>query len=401
MAPINIVVIRRGSYGVDGVSRVVECWARILGGAGHRVTVVSEASERAAVVPAMRGVGAATYPAPTSGRLTAVFDAARAAVRKLQELDRDRRVDLILSHDPLLPGAIRKSFPDRPLLGTFHSPLVDENRLGNWKYAPSLTRRLTYPATWLLFWLVERKALRSVSRAHTLSEFTWRLLSARYPGTCRRLAWHKIPGSFDDERYRPPADRAEVRRELGFDPAERILFTVRRLVPRTGVSRVVRCAAALKDRLSNVRFVIGGTGPLQGELERQIDAAGVSHRVQLLGFVPEERLPAYYQSADAFLLPTRDLEGFGLPVIEAMACGCPSLVMPEGGPAEICRDHPSWIATANTDDAFTRLVEQYLSAPDAAGNPAEIAAEANRLYSNEAIRSLVLPLVEDCAKRGG
>lgn len=397
MAPQNIVLIRRGPFGVDGVSRVVESWARILGSAGHEVTVLSEASRTASPLPAISGVSAATYRAPASGRLTGIFDAARAAVRKLVELDRDRRIDLLISHDPLLPGAIRRSFPTTPLLGTFHSPVVDENRLGNWKYAPSPARRLSYPATWLLLWLVEWKALRSVSRAHTLSEFTWRLLSSRYPATCRRVPWHKIPGSFDAERYNPRAERNESRRALGFRPGERLLLTVRRLVPRNGVDRIVRCAAALKDRVSNVRFLIGGTGPLQAELERQIRTAGVSSLVQLLGYIPEDRLPAHYQAADVFLLPTRELECFGLPVIEAMACGRPSLVMPEGGPAEICRDHPAWIAEANTDEAFTSLVGRHLSSAADGGDAAQIAEEATRLYSNDAIRPQVLRLAEECA----
>ncbi len=139
----------------------------------------------------MSGVHSALYEAPVGGRLTGIFEAARIAVRKLQELDRDRRIDLIMSHDPALPAAIRRAFPTTPLLGTFHSPVVDENRLGNWKYAPNLRRRLTYPATWLVLWLVEWRALRAVSRAHTLSELTWGLLSSRYPRACRRVGWRR------------------------------------------------------------------------------------------------------------------------------------------------------------------------------------------------------------------
>jgi glycosyltransferase involved in cell wall biosynthesis len=349
----------------------------------------------------MSGVISTLYEAPVGGRLSRIFEAARIAVRKLQELDRDRRIDLIISHDPVLPSAIRRAFPTTPLLGTFHSPVVDENRLGNWKYAPNLRRRLTYPATWLVLWLVEWRALRAVSRAHTLSELTWGLLSSRYPRACRRVPWHKIPGSFDPQRYLPPADRIEARRALGIAPGGTVLLTVRRLVPRNGVDRIVSCAASLKDRVSDIRFLIGGTGPLQAELQRQIEAAGVSNRVQLLGHIPEDRLPLYYQAADVFLLPTRNLECFGLPVIEAMGCGCPSLVMPDGGPAEVCRDHPLWIAEANTDEAFEQLVWRYLSAR---GKPqqraTEIAEEAARLYSNDAIRPSVLKLAEECAAGG-
>ena len=84
-----------------------------------------------------------------------------------------------------------------------------------------------------------------------------------------------------------------------------------------------------------------------------------------------------------------------------MACGCPSLVMPEGGPAEVCRGHPLWVADANSDGAFTQLVHGFLSAPDEhRQRAAGIAEEATRLYSNEAIRPQVVKLAELCAAGG-
>ena len=123
--------------------------------------------------------------------------------------------------------------------------------------------------------------------------------------------------------------------------------------------------------------------------------------MQLLGHIPEDRLPLQYQAADVFLLPTRDLECFGLPVIEAMACGCPSLVMPEGGPAEVCRDHPLWVADANSDEAFTQLVRRHLSATGEHQQRAtEIVDEATQLYSNDAIRPQVVKLAEQCVAGG-
>ena len=82
--------------------------------------------------------------------------------------------------------------------------------------------------------------------------------------------------------------------------------------------------------------------------------------MRFLGFVPEEQLAAYYQGADAFLLPTRDLECFGLPVIEAMACGCTPLVTPIGGPAEVCaQNHPDLVSQENTSGSFTDLVRRF------------------------------------------
>ncbi len=131
---------------------------------------------------------------------------------------------------------------------------------------------------------------------------------------------------------------------------------------------------------------------MSDELASEIRSAGVADIVTLAGYIGEDELPSYYQAADLFLLPTRDLECFGLPIIEAMACGCPSLVMPEGGPAEVCKSRPDWVARANTGEAFTELVRGHLDGEHP--RPTGIEQEARRLYSNDAIRPQVVDLVE-------
>src|SRR3989442_11695926 len=70
-------------------------------------------------------------------------------------------------------------------------------------------------------------------------------------------------------------------------------------------------------------------------LETLTISLALSEHVRFLGFVPERDLPAYYGAADAFVLPTRELEGFGLVTVEALACGTPVLGTPIGATPEI------------------------------------------------------------------
>jgi glycosyltransferase involved in cell wall biosynthesis len=149
--------------------------------------------------------------------------------------------------------------------------------------------------------------------------------------------------------------------------------------------------------LSFETTLLGGSGRLHSALEHAIAAEGLADRVEVLGFIPEEQLPTYYQAADAFLLPTRDLECFGLPVVEAMACGCASLVMPDGGPAEICADHPEYVAAANSADALAERVASFVSGEIPARRE-QFAQEARRLYSESAIAGAVLDLVENLTR---
>jgi glycosyltransferase involved in cell wall biosynthesis len=80
---------------------------------------------------------------------------------------------------------------------------------------------------------------------------------------------------------------------------------------------------------------VAGTGSRADELRQQAAALGVENTVDFVGFVDDTRLTAYYQAADAFVLPTRELEGFGLVTVEALACGTPVLGTPVGATPEI------------------------------------------------------------------
>lgn len=374
----------------NGICRVVESWARILASAGHRTAVVFEAGEEGLELPACERI---PYPAtPAAAWIGKPLGRCREAVRALRELDERSGIDLIISHDTLLSSGIRRAFPRLPILQTIHSPRVDENRLNNWKYSRSLRGKAGYPGSLALAWSIERSALRSITCAHTLSEYTWERIRSLYPAISRGLRWQRIPGTFDDRRFTPPTDRGRVRQALGLDPDAQILLTVRRLVPRNGIDRILACAKRLGERAPGLRFLIGGTGELEAPLRREIERENLGRSVELLGFVPEQDLTAYYQAADAFLLPTRELECFGLPVIEAMACGCTPLVMPDGGPPELVTD-PDCVAKANSTQAFVALVSDFVAGRIELRS-GDLAAEARRRYSEQAIQPAVLALVE-------
>jgi len=57
--------------------------------------------------------------------------------------------------------------------------------------------------------------------------------------------------------------------------------------------------------------------------------------IRFEGFIPENKLPFYYQAADLFVLPTKIMEGFGLVTVESLSCGTPVLGTPIGGTKEI------------------------------------------------------------------
>ncbi|TKX83975.1 glycosyltransferase family 1 protein, partial [Halorubrum sp. SS5] len=100
------------------------------------------------------------------------------------------------------------------------------------------------------------------------------------------------------------------------------------LGPRKGVDLAIESFAAL-DR-PDVELLIAGTGRHEDRLRNLASELGVSNRVRFLGFVPDDELPALYASSDLFVLLS-SYEGYGLVLLESMACGTPVVASRAGG----------------------------------------------------------------------
>lgn len=119
-------------------------------------------------------------------------------------------------------------------------------------------------------------------------------------------------------------------------------------------------------------MVIGGKGSEQERLAAMIRERRLEGVVRMAGFIPEEELADYYSAADLFVLPSMEVEGFGLPVLEALAYGLRPVVSPVGGQVEIVRPlSPDLILPDLTSQGMARHLSGVLknidSLPDAEG----------------------------------
>jgi glycosyltransferase involved in cell wall biosynthesis len=105
------------------------------------------------------------------------------------------------------------------------------------------------------------------------------------------------------------------------------LLYVGTLEPRKNLARLIRAWHRLRrsGAIPHQLVLVGGRGWQDGELRRAIRSVDCGDALRVLGYVPTSDLPALYSAADAFAFPSL-AEGFGLPVIEAMACGTPALI---------------------------------------------------------------------------
>jgi alpha-1,3-rhamnosyl/mannosyltransferase len=125
--------------------------------------------------------------------------------------------------------------------------------------------------------------------------------------------------------YRPvPEGEVEaVRRHLGIPPGVAYLLAVGVFDQRKRLGLFVDTAARLCREHAELRVVVvGAQGTYEQRVRRAVAATGLERRAVLAGYAPPEWMPAIYSGA-ACLLFTSAYEGFGLPVLEAMACGCP------------------------------------------------------------------------------
>jgi glycosyltransferase involved in cell wall biosynthesis len=106
---------------------------------------------------------------------------------------------------------------------------------------------------------------------------------------------------------------------------------------------------------------VAGTGPLQAELQSLIETEGLTNHVKLLGYVDEADLPLAYRAAEATVVPTLSLEGFGLITVESLAAGTPVFVTPKGGlPSVVQSLSPSLIFDDTSASAMVDRLSSFL-----------------------------------------
>ena len=174
-------------------------------------------------------------------------------------------------------------------------------------------------------WLMQQLVIRGASGGLAISHYSAHQLSRRgLPQDRVRV----IYGGVEPAQFAAPITPDEqVQRKLGKDN-QPILLTVSRLVRRKGHSQVIAALPQIVSEVGPVKYIIVGSGPEEQNLHRLAKEYGTEDCVEFLGEVDDRELPALYQTADVFVMPSRDLygqpiEGLGLVYLEANLCGLP------------------------------------------------------------------------------
>jgi len=112
------------------------------------------------------------------------------------------------------------------------------------------------------------------------------------------------------------------------------LLFVSTLEPRKNVPTLLRAYARVAAEIPHRLVLIGGVGWNADPIFETLDQLDLGDRIVRPGFVPHMQLPAFYCAADAFVFPTH-YEGFGLPLLEALTCGCPVIASDNSAVPEV------------------------------------------------------------------
>lgn len=322
---------------------------------GHRVDVI--ARRRDAIRPQQPSArtGSISY-APLSRRLLVpqVAVGTALAARRLRY-----RPDIVhLNHSASAIGAnLAPKTRDVPSVYSFQGPHAAEYALaGSAKggSGPALIGRVLRG--------IEGYSLRRAAAIVVLSRYMGEVLLDTH-GQSLRARVAVIPPGVDSDAFRPVADRASLREQRGLPRDRPVLLCIRRLTFRMGIDLLIRALADPRVARFRPILLIGGTGPAGAELATLVERLDLAGSVQFLGFIPDPELVARYCSADLFVLPSRDLEGFGLVTLESLACGTPVVALPTGASPEVlCELDASLVAAspsaADLAGAIARFLEQ-------------------------------------------
>jgi glycosyltransferase involved in cell wall biosynthesis len=331
---------------------------------GHKIIVVCEDQfDRGLEREDIGGITVFRYRLPPSNKLNIRSPKDHMdAVKRLLNNYVLNPPDIVHGHNLFQSAAVFERFYNRSrCCYTIHSPAEDEARIA-WGSQGILGKLKSFFGLSIIR-RIESEILANSSVLTAESQYTVRCIAQNYNSAVAGKI-RVIPGWVDMSIFKPLIQEKtdEVRQHLGWPMDSPVFFVLRRLEARMGLDNLLRALAIVKKRGFHPHTVIGGSGSLRVFLEKLRDELGLHKCVCFMGFVPASILPQAYAACDASIIPTAQLECFGIIALEALACGKTTLVTPVGALPEVMRNfQPEWIARDSTAEGIADLMCSFLN----------------------------------------
>ncbi len=274
-----------------------------------------------------------------------------------------------------------------------------------WHHCPADFGRIERLKQWFWFQLCSRRSAGIV----TFAENTARDVRAIRPRCSIPIC---IAPEGADHRFRRIGEEetsAEALRTCGV--CTPFVLSVCSLESRKNLDGLVRAfaIACAEHDLKHQLVLVGRPGPASARIEAMVAERGLEDRVRVTGYVSDDVLVQLYNQTDLFVYPSR-YEGFGLPVLEAMACGAPVVTSRRGSLAEVGGDAVALVDPDDDRDIATAIAGALQDAEARASMRAKGLRRAARFSWDGMTRSIVrfiddrlrgleaAPLSEACAR---
>jgi glycosyltransferase involved in cell wall biosynthesis len=364
--PLSIAHVTDAFYPErGGVERVIENLAGCQVKAGHQVVVISKMGNSDSINGERFGAEIRRYQHNRSSTPMNYLTSISGSRKVFDEISTERKIDLVHCHLTLssqgpIQVARKKNIP---VVSSFYGPWDKEFEAETRELGRS--RNVVYRAYLRSQMYVQRrlqnKMLDRANRVIVLSDHS--VEQARRINRWVEKKIVKVPGGVEADRFFPSNEKSGFREKHGVGENEFLILAVRRLSRRMGLDLLVEAIRIVRDQGKDVRCLIGGTGPQEESLRRLIRELHLEKNVLLTGFIPDAELPDAYRSADLTIMPTREEENFGLPILESLACGTPVIGTAVGSISEVLGSiNPNWmireVSARSIADKMMEMIEE-------------------------------------------
>jgi len=212
-----------------------------------------------------------------------------------------------------------------------------------------------------------------------------------------RAPLHVIPDAHGPT-YAPAADAEVIRVRAAYSVPGSYVLSVGSLEPGKNRTRLIRAFAALNDGHRDVQLIIVGqrAWDYDGDFEL-VQSLGLANRIRFLGYVPDGDMPALYTGAVVSAFPSL-YEGFGIPVLESMACGTPVITSNVGSTKEVAGEAALLVDPLDADELAIAL-KQMLGDEELRADLAERGLERAKQFSWERTARETLAVYEEVLGR--
>lgn len=285
-----------------------------------------------------------------------------------------KRLSIVHVHSPFITGWMGLRYARRygmPLVYTYHTQL--EAYAHYIPFEPNATRFAATALTRAFANLADAVVVPTPAMASRLREL----------GVRARI--EIVPSGIDVARFATGRRDQALRASLGVGPGDRLLLSVGRLGKEKNLELLVHALACASD--ASLKLIVAGEGPRSVQLAALAQDCGVAGQVRFVGSIARERLPDFYASADAFVMPSLT-ETQGLVLAEALAAGALVIASEAAQNREVLAG--AGVVVPPTPQAFAGAFQSVKPEPQGLG--VEAARRAAQRFSLDAQTERILSL---------